>query len=232
MELAPDDSESRAWTTVGHRNPDVRSLANRLVSRSLIHVTHIRFMVDEGSDLYYDSSPLREYEKDAEDEKPAANGSGEGPSIPKQERGSMPPPGHHAQIPLQGVGSTGPDSPQLRRNQMPMPMTPHTPQPSFSPRHPGQFTPDPRGFSQGMPVTPQHQQFFNDPGMRMGMGSPMGGGPMGGMGMHMDGMGMGGMGGMPGMGGMGGMNMGSPDVRRMATRRGPMGMDDGFGGMH
>ncbi|KAJ3536451.1 hypothetical protein NM688_g6834 [Phlebia brevispora] len=158
-----------------------------------------QFMVDEGSDLFYDPTPLREYEKEQK--------SSPEESADRSERASMPPP-------------SALESPQLRRSINPIP---HTPQQShsapFSPRHPSQFSQQgmPVAFS-GMPVTPN--QFFGngDPGMRMG-----GMGSMGGMGIHMEGMG--GMGGMPGMGM--GMGMGSPDVRRMA-RRGPMGMEDGL----
>lgn len=170
-------------------------------------------MVDENSDLYYDQTPLREYEKDAqassEEEKAVASTS----DLLKAERESMPPPPVH-------------DSPHLRR----IPQMPHTPQQShsvsFSPRHhPSQFTPGPGGFSQSLPVTPQHQQqFFNGhSGMGMGgagigIGSPMGGA---GLGMHMDGMSMGGM----NMAGMS-MSMASPEMRRMAAAR------NGFSGMH
>lgn len=161
-------------------------------------------MVDEGSDLYYDPTPLREYEKNS---RATPEESAERP-----ERASMPPP-------------TALNSPQLRRSINAMPHTPQQSHPvPFSPRHPGQFTPQGMSgpFSGGMPVAPG--QFFGngDPGMRMG---PMGG--IGGMNMHMEGMGN--MGGMPGM--PIGMGMGSPDVRRM-SRRGQMSMEDGFTGMH
>lgn len=167
-------------------------------------------MVDEGSDLYYDPSPLREYEKESR--------PGPEENTEKSERTSMPPP----------LNPSALDSPQLRRSHNPMP---HTPQQShsmpFPSRHPGQYPQQgiPGPFNSPMPVTPGQFYGNGDPGMRMASMGGMGG--MGNMGMHMEGMG--GMGGMPGM--AMGMNMGSPDVRRM-SRRGPMGMEDGFTGMH
>ncbi|PSS19944.1 hypothetical protein PHLCEN_2v3117 [Hermanssonia centrifuga] len=152
-----------------------------------------QFLVDEGSDLYYDPTPLREYEK-------------EGRSAEENERNdraSMPPPN----------SLPNPDSPQLRRHPSHALQAPSMP---YSPRHAPQFS---QGMSSpfgGMQPVPAAQFYGNgDMGMRMGGMS----------GMHMDGMGMGNMGGM-------GIGMGSPEMRRGLMRRGPMGMDDGFGGMH
>jgi hypothetical protein len=182
-----------------------------------------RFLVDEFSDLYYDPSPLREYEKEgkAEDAEPT-----------KVERQSMPPP--------ELVGS-----PQIRRGPHSSSQGPPSIQFSNSSRHPSQIPP---GMSfNNMPAVPAAQFYGNgDMGgpspMRMGsmgvsMDPMMGGmggmgsmGSMGGMG-SLPGMGMGGMGSMP-MGG--GLGMPSPDMRRSMRPRGmSMGMgDDGFGGLH
>lgn len=223
---------------MGYRDTNVR--IHRTFSSHLIsHVRSYRFHVDEGSDLFYDSSPLREYEKDGTEgisDEDKTNASSD--AVAKPERASMPPPTH--------ASISAMESPHLRR--VAIQGMPHTPQQShsvpFSPRHPGfPGGVGPGGFNQGLPVTPQHQQFFNGhtpetirmSGGSISLGSPMGGG-MGGMSMHgMDGMSpMGGMGpmNMGGMGGMAGMGMASPDMRRMAAgRRGPMGLEDGFVGM-
>ena len=156
-------------------------------------------MVDHDSDLYYDPTPLREYEKEAQ----------QSPDTDRADRGSMPPPSHPSVM----------DSPQLRRPHMSH--GPHTPQQQhsvpFSPRHPSQFQ-GASPFSHSMPVTPTQFYGNGEPGIRMG--------GMGGMGMHMDGMAA--MGGMQGMGMP--MGMGSPGMARL--RRGPMGMEDQFSGMH
>lgn len=193
----------------------------------------VRFMVDEFSDLYYDPTPLREYEKEGKSEEPDPQTKTERHSMPAQD--------------LAG-------SPQIRRGPHSSSQGPPM-QFTNSPRHRPQMTPN-MPFS-NMPPVPAAQFYGNGdmggpPQIRMsGMSMPidqmggMGGGMPGGMG-GMGGMGpmanmggMGGMPGMPGMGGMGGMGMPgamgmpSPEMRRGMERRMSMGMgNDGFGGMH
>lgn len=201
------------------------------ILHAMVSLIVSRFLVDEFSDLYYDPTPLREYEKENKTEEPEPQ--------QKTERQSMPPPELA-------------NSPQLRRGPHSSGSLSASMPYANSPRHPSQLPPG-MPFS-GMPPVPASQFYGNgDMGspspMRMGgMGMPMD--PMGGMGGGMGGMGgmspmgnmggMGGMPGMPGMGGMGGMGpmgggmgMASPDLRRGAMRRGmSMSMDDGFGGLH
>ncbi|CCM01407.1 uncharacterized protein FIBRA_03458 [Fibroporia radiculosa] len=215
-----------------------------------------QFLVEEYSDLYYDPTPLLEYQKDG---RPAADGE-DGLSA------------RNAANDRQDVPST-PKTQSHRAHNMPHPAM-HTPhhlhsqsqlfpggaQPNMaSPRHPfsaqalgGQGMSGQGMGGQGMgfggmnmnanmgmgmnPIPPT--QFYGgsqaaDSPMRMG-NAGMG---MGGMGMNVPGnMGMGGMGmGIPGADGMNmgmgmGMGMGSPDPRRRLTRG--MSGDDGFGGMH
>lgn len=178
--------------------------------------------MDEYSDLYYDSSPLREYEKESKSE--------ESEPLHKTERQSMPPPELSPQM-RRGPHSGGQGPSSLSFN---------------SPRHPSQMS---LGMPFANMGTVPPGQFYGNgdmgPGpspMRMGaMGMPVD--PMSGMsGMSpMANMGgMGGMSGMPGMGGMGGMGMpgamgmASPELRRGMRPRGmSLGMsDDGFGGLH
>lgn len=171
MEFSVDDGASRAWAAVGHWDTTVCSYSrSSLRATRFTHPRNARFMVDEGSELYYDPTPLREYEKEGR--------SSPDHTADRAERADMPPPDHPSAL----------DSPQLRRPHMP-----HTPQQShsvpFSPRHPSQFQGGMGSpFSNSMPVTPT--QFYGNGEQQIRMGN------VGGMGIHMDGMMMGGMQGM------------------------------------
>ena len=78
MELVTYYSPCRAWTTMGRRDSTVRgpvisySPANRYLSR---------FLVDHGSDLYYDPSPLMEYQKQQREEEDSTRTSMQPPDF-------------------------------------------------------------------------------------------------------------------------------------------------------
>lgn len=186
-----------------------------------------QFLVDEYSELYYDPSPLREYEKEAKSE--------EADAPQKLERQSMPPPELSPQMRRNPHSGQGPSTMSFNSPRHPSQMPANMPFANISAVPPGQFYgngdigpgPSPMRMSNmGMPVDPMG-----------GMGGMGGMNPMAGLG------GMGGLPGMPGMGGMGGMagmgmpgsmGMASPDLRRGMRPRGmSIGMgDDGFGGLH
>jgi len=153
------------------------------------------FMVDERSDLFYDPSPLLEYQKEGQEE-----GDENGQS---KDKDRLPIPMHEY--------NQGPGTPQSRR-QIPLP-APGPNSMQFTPRHPGSY---PQGIPLASMQAVSPAQFYGNGGGDPGMQSPM---RMGGMGMQVDQMG-----GM-GMGGMGGMGMASPDVRRRMTRGMGMGDD-------
>ncbi|EIW57540.1 uncharacterized protein TRAVEDRAFT_48578 [Trametes versicolor FP-101664 SS1] len=176
-----------------------------------------QWFVDERSELYYDPTPLLEYQKEYQQnnsDEPSSSSrqsqrqqqQQDSVNSPRMHRGSMPPGGMTPSM----------SHSQLYGQQQQM----------ASPRHPYP------GPNQGMggpyggmaPIPPA--QFYGGDGVPP---SPISRGPGPGMGMS-PGMGMGqGMGMNPGMG-MGGMDGSlSPEVRRRVTRG--MSMDE-FGNMH
>ena len=130
----------------------------------LVDWCHSRFMVDHGSSLYYDSSPLLEYLKE---------NKAEGEEGGEQSNSDRP--------------SDGPGTPQTRRSHGLPPTAPN--HISFSPRTPGQQFPPGQampGFPAGMPPLPGGQFYPNGGGPDQHMGSPM---RIGGMGLPGDAMG-------------------------------------------
>ncbi|KAJ3477821.1 hypothetical protein NLI96_g10209 [Meripilus lineatus] len=126
-----------------------------------------RFLVDEKSDLYYDPSPLLEYQKENRPEGEDGDRTTDKQAIPTSEPGSA-------------MGT-----PQTRRN----PQLPPQPGHMFSPRHHGQFTPQGLPYPNMAPI-PSSQFYGNggDPSIP----SPL---RIGSLGMSVDNMGgMGGMG--------------------------------------
>lgn len=69
VELVAYYSPCRTWAAVGRRDSTVRCLA---ISYSPANRKLFRFLVDHGSDLYYDPSPLMEYQKQEREEENAA----------------------------------------------------------------------------------------------------------------------------------------------------------------
>ena len=135
--------------------------------------------MDEFSDLYYDPTPLREYEKE---------GKSEDTEQMKIERQSMPPP--------EIAGS-----PQIRRGPPSSTQGPSSMQFPSTPRHPSQIPPG-MSMHNMSPVSPA--QFYGNGDM--GGPSPM---RMGNMGVPMDPMmgGLAGMNPMSNMGGMASMQL-------------------------
>ncbi|KAI1797135.1 hypothetical protein LXA43DRAFT_982857 [Ganoderma leucocontextum] len=172
------------------------------------------FQVDEGSELYYDPTPLTGYLKDQQhpDEPPAANSASHRQQQLQHDAINSPRIHRTSSIPQGGM------TPALSQAQLY-----GTPQAMASPRH---FPGAPGGFVGGMggPIPPA--QFYGTGGDGM-PASPMQRAP--GMGMS-PAMGMSpGMGMNPGMGMMAPDGTMSPEVRRRVTRG--MSMDE-FGNMH
>ncbi|KAH9944814.1 hypothetical protein B0H21DRAFT_694446 [Amylocystis lapponica] len=175
-----------------------------------------QFLVEEDSELYYDPSPLLEYQKDGR------TGDGDEPSSSTSAHQRLLDFPHTPHT--QRTSAHGPHTPHGPTGHAPPPQYYNAPQHSASPRHPYAGTPgmpfngmnavSPAQFYGGGGASDSPMRMGRSPGMGMGVGGPMG------MNMNMamhapDGMGMG---------------MGSPDVRRRVTRG--MSAEDGFGGMH
>ncbi|EPT05542.1 hypothetical protein FOMPIDRAFT_1138717 [Fomitopsis schrenkii] len=194
-----------------------------------------QFLVEEYSELYYDPSPLLEYQREgkSEDDGAASNSQNDRqmnsiPGTPKvqpsraQHNPSITP--HHLQQQQQQQ--------QFFANQG----TPNM----ASPRHP--FPPGAQGMGgpgmglgnmggMGMSPVPPGQFYGNNADSPMRMNNPGMAQAMGGMGMSMSGMGMGmGIPGGPDMSMGMGMNSPVQDPRRRMTRA--MSGEDSFGAMH
>ncbi|KAH9917816.1 uncharacterized protein B0H18DRAFT_878832 [Fomitopsis serialis] len=191
-----------------------------------------QFLVEEYSELYYDPSPLLEYQKEG---KSPADGDG-GASTSQSASNDRQ---------MSDLPGTPKSQPSRTHNSSIAPH--HVPQQFFanqgtpnmgSPRHP--FPPSAQGMGppgmglgnmggMGMGAVPPGQFYGNNADSPMRMNNAGMAQTMGGMNMNMSGMGMGmGMHGGPDMGM--GMGMNSPDPRRRMTRA--MSGEDGFGPMH
>ncbi|KZT73673.1 hypothetical protein DAEQUDRAFT_762106 [Daedalea quercina L-15889] len=189
-----------------------------------------QFLVEEYSELYYDPSPLLEYQKEGK-----SSGDGDGAVASSSQSASN-------DRQLSDIPGTPKAQPSRPQNQS---ITPHHMQQQFfsnqstpnmaSARHP--FSPGAQGMGlsnmggMGMSPVPPGQFYGNNADSPMRMNNAGMAQAMSGMGMNMSGMGMGmgmGMHGGPDMGM--GMGMNSPDPRRRMTRA--MSGEDGFGGMH
>ncbi|PIL35592.1 hypothetical protein GSI_02320 [Ganoderma sinense ZZ0214-1] len=171
------------------------------------------FQVDEGSELYYDPTPLNDYLKDQQpnpDDLPAAAATPAAQRLQQQDSLNSP-----------RIHRTG----SLQQGALAQAQLYGTPQAMASPRH---FPGAPGGGFGGMggPIPPA--QFYGTGGDGM-PASPMQRAPPG-IGMNPAAMGMSpGMGMNPGMGMMAPDGAMSPEVRRRVTRG--MSMDE-FGNMH